>query len=148
MDSASSRNIGLRPVRQADILSAFDSHGNGVQLRWAHRPGGLCSVPAEGDRLAVHSTALKAGSVLPRKERQCGVCCNRRSQIYNRNQPARVAELADAPDLGSGAERRAGSSPVSGTVVVFNTKRRSRHQRAGSCRVGTLLSFRAQSRNL
>src|SRR5437588_8934512 len=65
MDSASSRNIGLRPVRQADILSAFDSHGSGVQLRWAHRPGGLCSVPAECDRLAAHSTALRAGSVLP-----------------------------------------------------------------------------------
>jgi hypothetical protein len=31
---------------------------------------------------------------------------------------ARVAELADAPDLGSGAERRAGSSPVSGTSKV------------------------------
>ena len=29
---------------------------------------------------------------------------------------ARVAELADAPDLGSGAERRAGSSPVPGTA--------------------------------
>ena len=28
---------------------------------------------------------------------------------------ARVAELADAPDLGSGVERRAGSSPVPGT---------------------------------
>jgi hypothetical protein len=34
------------------------------------------------------------------------------------NQPARVAELADAPDLGSGAERRAGSSPVSGTELI------------------------------
>jgi len=41
------RNTGLRPVRQADILSAFEFRGNGVQLRWAHRPGGLCSVPAE-----------------------------------------------------------------------------------------------------
>ena len=30
---------------------------------------------------------------------------------------ARVAELADAPDLGSGAERRAGSSPVSGRIL-------------------------------
>jgi hypothetical protein len=29
--------------------------------------------------------------------------------------PARVAELADAPDLGSGAERRGGSSPLSCT---------------------------------
>ena len=41
------RNTGLRPVRQADILSAFEFRGNGVQLRWAHRPGGLCPVPAE-----------------------------------------------------------------------------------------------------
>ncbi len=29
---------------------------------------------------------------------------------------ARVAELADAPDLGSGAERREGSSPFSCTT--------------------------------
>lgn len=28
---------------------------------------------------------------------------------------ARVVELADTPDLGSGVERRAGSSPVPGT---------------------------------
>lgn len=27
-----------------------------------------------------------------------------------------VAELVDAPDLGSGAERRAGSSPAVGTI--------------------------------
>src|SRR6478672_2291490 len=36
-------NTGLRPARQADILSAFRLNGSGVQLRWAHRPGGLCS---------------------------------------------------------------------------------------------------------
>jgi hypothetical protein len=35
------------------------------------------------------------------------------------NTIARVAELADAPDLGSGAERRAGSSPVSGITCCF-----------------------------
>ena len=29
---------------------------------------------------------------------------------------ARVAELVDAPDLGSGAERRGGSSPPPGTI--------------------------------
>ena len=46
----------------------------------------------------------------------------RKSFVIN---DARVAELADAPDLGSGAERRAGSSPVPGTpevdAVVNNT---------------------------
>ena len=31
--------------------------------------------------------------------------------------PADMAELADAPDLGSGVERRAGSSPVSAFFI-------------------------------
>jgi len=31
--------------------------------------------------------------------------CNRTSQIYNRNQPARVAESADAPELGKRNQR-------------------------------------------
>ena len=31
--------------------------------------------------------------------------------------PAGVAELVDAPDLGSGWETSAGSSPVSGTII-------------------------------
>jgi len=31
--------------------------------------------------------------------------CNRTPQIYNRNKPARVAELADAPDLGKRNQR-------------------------------------------
>src|SRR5438128_1906908 len=44
------------------------------------------------------------------------------SQIANlesRINDARVAELADAPDLGSGAERRAGSSPVPGNYFLL-----------------------------
>ena len=32
---------------------------------------------------------------------------------------ARVAELVDAPDLGSGVERRGGSSPPPGTIFVL-----------------------------
>lgn len=32
--------------------------------------------------------------------------------------PPLVAELVDAPDLGSGAERRAGSSPAEGTKIT------------------------------
>ena len=32
---------------------------------------------------------------------------------------ARVAELVDAPDLGSGAVRREGSTPSSGTIQVL-----------------------------
>jgi hypothetical protein len=48
--------------------------------------------------LAAHSTALRAGSVVPSP-------CNRTSQIYNRNQQARVVELADAPGLGKPNQR-------------------------------------------
>jgi hypothetical protein len=44
-------NTGLRPVRQADILSPFRLNGSGVQLRWAHRPGGLCSTSYLADNL-------------------------------------------------------------------------------------------------
>src|SRR5216117_1859670 len=40
-----------------------------------------------------------------------------------RNQPARVAELADAPDLGSGGEIRRGSSPLPGTLMRQQTSR-------------------------
>ena len=36
---------GLCAKRTFCPLSEF--RGSGVQLRWAHRPGGLCSVPAE-----------------------------------------------------------------------------------------------------
>src|SRR5581483_7841798 len=38
---------------------------------------------------------------------------------------ARVAELADAPDLGSGVERRAGSSPVSRTTPQNTAPKRT-----------------------
>src|SRR5438477_1677566 len=61
------------------------------QRRTARIFGGVRQA-AECNRLAAHSTALRAGSVLPSP-------CNRRSQIYNRKPTARVAELADAPDL-------------------------------------------------
>jgi len=37
------RNTGLRPVRQADILSAYLFARSGVQRRWAQRPESLCS---------------------------------------------------------------------------------------------------------
>ena len=49
------------------------------------------------------------------------VWCLLQSEIANlesRINDARVAKLADAPDLGSGAERRAGSSPVPGRIAV------------------------------
>ncbi|PYM02306.1 MAG: hypothetical protein DMF19_03545 [Verrucomicrobia bacterium] len=46
-------------MRQAEILSAFGLHGSGVQLRWAHRPGGLCSTSAEKSRLAASACYLR-----------------------------------------------------------------------------------------
>ena len=48
---------------------------------------------------------------------QCGVVTNRIEEpcVGNFGAIARVAELADAPDLGSGIARCAGSSPVSRT---------------------------------
>ena len=36
----------------------------------------------------------------------------------------RVAELADAPDLGSGGVTRGGSSPLSPTSLIRNTKKK------------------------
>ena len=62
---------------------------------------------AECYRLGACTLQIRAGGIVS--------ICNRKSQIYNRKPTARVAELADAPDLGSGAEKRAGSSPVPGT---------------------------------
>jgi ABC-type transporter MlaC component len=50
-------NTGLWPVRQAGILSAFDSR-SGVQLRWARRPGGLCSITSS---LIIAACALVIG---------------------------------------------------------------------------------------
>jgi hypothetical protein len=47
-------------VRQADILSAFRLHGSGVRLRWAHRPGGLCSKSYLADNLN-RARACQAG---------------------------------------------------------------------------------------
>ena len=38
---------------------------------------------------------------------------------------ADVAELADAPDLGSGAVRRVGSSPIIRTIPIINFKRQT-----------------------
>jgi len=46
-------NISLRLVRQADILSAFFSLPNEVQLRWAHRLESLCSLAILA-RLCLH----------------------------------------------------------------------------------------------
>ena len=43
------------------------------------------------------------------------------SQLRGNTIPGRVVELADTPDLGSGAARRAGSSPVS--AIKFETKK-------------------------
>ena len=42
---------------------------------------------------------------------------------------ARVVELADTPDLGSGVERRAGSSPVLGTNFYTGFYTRSQNMR-------------------
>ena len=39
--------------------------------------------------------------------------------IFNKRINAGVAELADAPDLGSGALRRGGSSPFTRTFISF-----------------------------
>src|SRR6266446_1281497 len=51
-------NTGLRFVRQADILSAFRLHESGVQLRRAHRPGGLCSTSSLADNLSLSAVRL------------------------------------------------------------------------------------------
>jgi hypothetical protein len=46
--------------------------------------------------------------------------------IYNTScSRAKVAELADAPDLGSGAARRGGSSPPFRTKTCFKILRRA-----------------------
>ena len=42
-----------------------------------------------------------------------------RSHLMSLSHYAGVAELADAPDLGSGAERRTGSSPARRTIFPF-----------------------------
>ena len=42
---------------------------------------------------------------------------------------AGVAELVDAPDLGSGAERRGGSSPFTRTTLLLNDKKSRRRSR-------------------
>jgi hypothetical protein len=42
---------------------------------------------------------------------------------------AGVAELADAPDLGSGAARRGGSSPFTRTIFVVDITKQLRYNR-------------------
>ena len=49
---------------------------------------------------------------------------------------ARVAELADAPDLGSGGETCGGSSPPSRTIYAFNGEVRSRRYTFENIRFG------------
>jgi hypothetical protein len=44
--------------------------------------------------------------------RRCGEAVNSGNSFY-----ARMAELVDAPDLGSGSERSGGSSPLSRTAI-------------------------------
>jgi hypothetical protein len=70
-------------------------------------PDGAASIDFRGtaiQTLGMNSRRLCVGTV--GTGRNCG----------NSGQSARVAELADAPDLGSGAERRGGSSPPSRTT--------------------------------
>ena len=54
------------------------------------------------------------------RKRSKGDACKGESSNASFNPVARVAELADAPDLGSGALGRGGSSPLSRTTFFIS----------------------------
>jgi hypothetical protein len=60
---------------------------------------------------ASQDVACRKSIAICRTESNCGGACRCNSLIINR---ARLAKLADAPDLGSGSARSVGSSPSSG----------------------------------
>lgn len=65
------------------------------------------------ETLAIYH-ASKTGSIIPFLAKRLGC-----KSTVSAPQPARVAELVDAPDLKSGEETHAGSTPASRTVDIF-----------------------------
>jgi hypothetical protein len=100
------RGGSLRPVRQ---VNAFLEERPNQTVLWV---SGVRTLPTTNARITSkdhHATFSKVRVV--RNQTAHAILPPDQISGRRRSEPAKVAELADAPDLGSGTERCGGSSP-------------------------------------